>query len=412
MSHAHRGPGPLGFRAVAFVAAAVGALSLAGCCSSCNIPNPMDAQEKAEDERAKVQYYTDAAKTYYEGGKYEAAVRMWDKVIAVTPEDPWAKFGLAKALHMTGTVENLRRAERILLDILPYDWNHPTQGDVRFRIQTTLASVNTDLADYYDRDARVLDARLEREPSPEAAAQLRNEKQTQIGKRNVLLQRSIPLFEQVLVKSKEDPYALAGLAKAHLLLGSDEAGIGYAHRYLGLSQRNQVEWRRKLDEWPKMMGTKLSDEQRMFFVSKIQGAREKEKTMHLMLGSVHMRRDEFAAAVAEYDAVLAIDPASSAAYVERAQAYARLNQHRLAIRDLEEYLKLTDPVKHRAGRVNAAELLERYRRIADPSAAGLQPASAARAGYAAAPGFPAPAPGFPVPAGDEPPAAVGSPDGN
>jgi tetratricopeptide (TPR) repeat protein len=373
-------------------AAVVAAAAVLSACAS-GVKSPMDVKEEQEDERAKLQYYTDAAKTYYEGGKYEAAVRMWEKVIKVTPEDQWAQFGLAKALHMTGSAQNLRRAERILLDVLPRDWTHATQGDVRFRVETTLAAVNTDLADYYDRDARVLDQRLEQEPSPEAASQLRVQKQTQIAKRNELLANSIPLYERVLQRSQEDQYALAGLAKAHLTLGNDAVGVDFARRYLALSQRSQVNWRKLMDDWPRIQGQKLTDEQRGFYVSKIQGARDKEKAMHLLLGSVHMRRDAFAEAVAEYDAVLAIDPATPAAYVERAQAYARMNQHALAVRDLEEYLKLTDPVKQRAGRVSAAELLERYRRILDPT---LQPASAPRVPAAAIP---------------PQPADVGSPDG-
>lgn len=351
-------------RAAAVLVPAALALLAAACQVPSSLPGPMDAKEQALDDQARFQYYTDAAKTYYEGGKYDAAVAMWDKALGVRPDDPWAKFGLAKALHMVGTTTSLRRAERVLQEILPLDWTHPTQGDVRYRLQTTLAAVYTDLADFYDRDVRTLDARLEEEPSPDAAAQLRVQKQTQIAKRNELLQRSIPLFEAVLVASTDDPYALAGLAKANLLLGNDVAGIDYAKRYLALSQKSQVQWRERLELWKKLQGQDVTQEQRAILIRKIQGAREKEKAMHLLLGSVYMRRDEFADAVAEYDAVLTIDPASAPAYVERAQAYARLGQYALAVQDVEEYLKLTDPVKQRKARLEAADLLDRYRRLA------------------------------------------------
>ena len=76
--------------------AAAAALLLAGC-ECCNLPDsPMDAQEKAKDEEAAQAYYLDAAMTYYEGGKYETSVQMWEKVLAKTPDDQWAKFGLAE----------------------------------------------------------------------------------------------------------------------------------------------------------------------------------------------------------------------------------------------------------------------------------------------------------------------------
>src|SRR5262245_35707351 len=116
-------------------------LALPGCSCCGELVNPVESCERAQDEKAKLQYYTDAAKTYDEGGKYEMSARMWDKVLAQTPDDSWAQFGLAKSLQMVGTVPSLRRAENILVPLLKQDWTHPTQGDVKHRIYTTLAGV-------------------------------------------------------------------------------------------------------------------------------------------------------------------------------------------------------------------------------------------------------------------------------
>ncbi len=85
--------------------------------------------------------------------------------------------------------------------------------------------------------------------------------------------------------------------------------------------------------------------------------------MHLMLASVHMRRQEFGSAIEEYSEVIKLDASLPAAYVERAQAYAALRQYRPAVADLEEYLKITDPQMHREERLNAVELLDRYQNV-------------------------------------------------
>ena len=65
--------------------------------------SPRFDESPEADAEARADYYQEAAKTYYDGGKYEAAARMWEKVLAQSPDDQWAKFGLAKSLHMIGT---------------------------------------------------------------------------------------------------------------------------------------------------------------------------------------------------------------------------------------------------------------------------------------------------------------------
>jgi tetratricopeptide (TPR) repeat protein len=395
-------------------------LVTAGCSG---MSTPLDAMEKEEDEAAKVEYYRDAAMTYHEGGKYEAAARMWQRVLAVHPDDQWAKLGLAKALHMRGGVESLRQAEVLLVEILPRDWNHPTQGDTRHRVETSLANVYSDLADFYDRDARILEDRLKYSTGPEAATMLQ-QKQVQIVKRNELLAKSVPYYQAVLARTNDDPFALAGLAKANLVIGNDQEGIGYARRYVELSRSSQQGWRKKLQEWEKLVGRSVTEEQRAIYLRKIHGAREKEKGVLLLLGSVHMRREEFDQAADAYSAVLQVDRATPAAYVERAQARAALNQHGLAVEDLEQYLKLTDPVKQRDARAHAAELMDRYRRIAGMGSiltptgttapAPTAPAAAA-SGVTPVPSMPMPTPYAP-PSGEPhfvapPPGIPGSPDG-
>lgn len=351
------------------LAVLAGAPVLGGCQSSDVLPFN-EAAEKEKDKTATADFYESSALTYYDGGRYEASAQMWEKVLALQPENQKAKWGLAKSLQMVGTPASLRRAETILLPILNNDWTHPELGDRSHEVKGTLAMVYQDLADYYDRDVRTLEAQRDAAagpggaPSAESAAAVGAQLQTQVAARNGLLTKAIPLWEAGLAVRDDNPYALAGLGKAHLMLGHDDQGVSYARRYIQVARSSQVGWRRKMKEWEETSGGNVTEEQRMHFARKIQEARNNELKVHLLLASVHTRREEYPLALEEYNAVLEIDPATPAALVERAQVQAKLGRYPEAVRDLETYLKLTDPEKQRTARTKAGELLDRYRRMA------------------------------------------------
>lgn len=382
----------------AFLAVAL-AFVLPGCGSDCF--SCLDESPEA-DAAARSDYYQEAAKTYYDGGKYDAAARMWRKVLVETPDDQWARFGLAKSLHMIGTPQSLRQSEVILKEIINLDWTHPTRGNVKFEVETTLANVYSTLSDYYDRDIRLLERRLANDPNADTQ-QLQQQVQRQKCMHEQLLRSSIPVWDAVLCQSSENPYALAGLSKAYLMTGNESIGIHYANRYIRISKKSQAGWRRELKAWEEFMKGKVTRQQRAFYMEKIHGARDKELGVHLLLGSVYMRREQFSKAVGEYDAVLALDSATTAAYVERAQAYAALGLYPQSVKDLEQYLRITDPQEERRARVNAADLLDRYRRLAGQTPLMNTPARRAAS--------------FPPPAVPRAPAAApsaqayGNPDG-
>lgn len=356
------------------------ALPLLAACASAARLTP-SGQDEYEDSATRAAYYEEAAKTYYDGGRYQSAVDMWDKVLIERPDDQWAKFGIAKALHMMATPESLRRAQFILEGdpkqgyrngLVRMDWTHPTRGSVLYEVQTTLASVYSDRADFYDRDARSIQTRLENDPNADAR-ELEGQLRQQEGRRDELLRKSIPVWQRVLAQSptptaeneiRDNPFALAGLAKANLVAGDQVAGINYAERYIAISEQSYERWVEHLQEWRRISQGSVTPEQQRFFMDRIAGSRNKQMQMHLLLGSVEMRRENFNKAIDHYDAVVELDPAMPAAYVERAQAYAAMTLYPQAVADLEQYLKMTDPEKHRGARVNAAELLDRYRRLA------------------------------------------------
>ena len=395
------------------------ALTLIGCQGAGGL-----ASEEAKDSQARVDHFETAAVTYYDGGKYAEAERMFAAWLQEKPGNKKARRGLARSKMMQGGAQKLREAEEIFVELVELPWHHAERGDVSYEVESDLATTYMQLADLYDRDVRSLDDSLRNDDVIDGA-ETRRQLQQQVQKRNELLYKALPLWSSVLRKNPRNPYALSGLAKGNLQLGNDLEGIRYARDYLQLSRESQVRWRRELASWEERVGEEnVTRGQRNQLLAKAYGARQKEKLMHLLLASVFMRRQEYREAVGAYTDVIKIDSAVPAAFIERAQAYGQLREYALAIDDIEQYLKITDPQMHRNERVNAGELLTLYRRALNRgsglSPRGAIPSSGGRAlgdavprgrgdqawgGMAADPsGFPAPADntvpgGFPEPSG-------------
>jgi tetratricopeptide (TPR) repeat protein len=357
-------PAPSRSRGAPRAAIAALALGLLGCNS---VLPPIESlvppgTDKKIDDATRKAHYTESAQTFYDGGRYDQAAGQWRRVLELEPGNQKAKWGLAKSYAMIGTPQALREAEKGFLELLPLPFVHPTRGDIKFELERDLAEVYLGLAEWHDR-ARAANQRKLDDPKAPRDSGLDRAVIEQRAKRDDYLRKALPLYDSVLVKSPENPYALAGLSKAHLTLGDDRTGIEYAKRYIALSHRNQEEWNAELRKLEKTMG-KATDMERDFFLGKIRGAKDKEVGMRLLVGSVMIRDARYLEAVEQYTEVLRLDAARPAAYAERGQAYAMAGQYRRAVRDLEEYMKITDPVKHNEARVSAFELLEKYRVIA------------------------------------------------
>src|SRR6185503_5499550 len=108
---------------------------------------------------------------------------------------------------------------------------------------------------------------------------LRQRRAEQVALRNALLMKAVPLYTAVLQVSKDNPYALAGLAKAHLQVGDDQTGIDYARQYIEISRRSQEGWQKALDDDIAVQNGQATDELRNWYKTKIRGARDKELKM-------------------------------------------------------------------------------------------------------------------------------------
>ena len=148
-------------RAGLATAAVAGLGALPGCIGLTELDQQIEKGQEKEDDKARLAHFEDAAQTYYDGGKYAQAIVQWRRVLELEPDRPKANWGLAKSLAMTGSPANLREAEQIFLKIKDWDWTHPTLGDRRHEVLKDFAEVYVQLADYYDRDVRSLQEKLE-----------------------------------------------------------------------------------------------------------------------------------------------------------------------------------------------------------------------------------------------------------
>jgi tetratricopeptide (TPR) repeat protein len=353
---------PRSLRAALTLLLALPSALLMGACADANVPLTQDYRDEAEDRIARRGYYEDAAITYLDGGRYNESIEMWNKVLKDDPNNAKAKWGLARAYIGRGGVSDLKEAIALLEEIKDLNWTDPVHGDRKFGVYRDLGNAYSELGEKYDNDARRGVKILETNPNADVS-RIEGQIAQQRGRRNENLAKAIPIYRQMLSMKENSPYALAGLARAHLSMGNDDLGLMWANKYILQTKGSQKFWRNKMADYEDVAGKNMTDEQRDFFLDKLEGGREKEKTMHLMVGSVYMRRSQYDMAAQAFTRVTEIDPDMPAPYVERAQAYANARQYNLAVRDLEHYLKITDPVEHRDGRVNAAQLLDRYQRI-------------------------------------------------
>jgi len=331
-------------------------------CEGANIPLTRDYRDEEEDEATRAEYYEDSAITYLDGGRYRESIEMWNKTLELRPGNNMAKWGLARAHMGTGSLSNLKEAVEIFREIQNVNWVHPERGDERFAVLRDYAHTHSEIAEHYDRDARRGKAMLESDPNADVGL-FESRIYQQEQKRNTHLDQAIPIYRQVLELKEDDGRTIAGLAKAHLARGNDDMGLMWANRYIQLSKDSQEFWRTKGAEYEQAAGRNVTRKQRDFFLDKLKGSKDKEAKMHLMVGAVYMRRQQYDLASRAYTRVIQMDSRNPAPYAERAQAYASLGQYQSAVTDLEHYLKITDPVTHREGRINAGQLLDRYQRM-------------------------------------------------
>ncbi len=337
----------------------VGGLWLAGCQGS----GLSEEREKEIDEETRQEHYETAGFTYYDGGAYAKAETMFEKALDKKPRDKKLRRALARAKIQQGTPRKLREAQKILEPLMDMEWRNADGQDRKFEVVSDMATVHTELADYYDRDVRELEQRARTDPDADTS-RIRRQIQRQVRNRNELLQEAIPMWKQVLNMNARNPYALAGLAKANLQLSRDTEGMEYAREYLELTKDSQPFWEDQIKELEEARGKGgVTTRQRAHLRKKAYSARNKQMKMHMLLATVHMRRQEYRDAIDQYSRALHIDESQTAAYLERAQALAAEGRHILAVKDLREYMRRTDPEAQRGARVKAAELLQQYRKI-------------------------------------------------
>ena len=252
------------------------------------------------------------------------------------------------------------------MPILDLDWTHPEIGDRGHEVKAHAG-------DGLPGPRRPLRPRRAHAPGPPAGdrggaearrrratrAEMRQNIQTQIAKRNELLAKAIPLWETRHQGAARPPLRARGLGQ-----GLPDArqrrrrASTTARQYIMVVRASQYE-KRKAQEG---VGGAAGQAGHLGAARGLRAAKSRSARQRAegpppprlrCTCAARSTRSRSRSTARSWRST----PPRPAALVERAQAQAKLGKFPLAVKDLEDYLKLTDPQRQRAARTRAAELL-------------------------------------------------------
>ena len=241
-------------------------------------------------------------------------------------------------------------AEVILKEIIDLDWTHPTRGNVKFEVETTLGQ----------RLLEPLRLLRPRHPAPRASSRERPQRrhaaapaaaiQRQKSMHEQLLRSSMPVWDSVLKQSPENPYALAGLSKAYL----HDRQRGCRHPLRQPLHPAQQEEPGRLAAGAQGLGradgrarSRASSGPSTWTRSTAPATRRSASISSWAPSTcaASSSRRRSSSTTPSWDSTRP----RTAAYVERAQAYAALGLYPQAVKDLEQFLQHHGPAEAATG---------------------------------------------------------------
>ncbi len=156
------------------------------------------------------------------------------------------------------------------------------------------------------------------------------------------LVESLELYESALVNGEGSTRTKNGLQRVNALLGHHAESLRWSAQVLEAADLEYATWRRMLEG-----GDLTEDEEELFRTNEAAAQRLIAET-HLFAASVSNDLGQHHEAVLHLDEVEKIDPARTETFSLRAQLHAKLGDYDLAIRDLDQFLRLADhlPFEH------------------------------------------------------------------
>lgn len=335
-------------------------------------PACASARDAKKDREQRLAVHTESAALYLNMGEYERAVDQAQRGLELDPESFVLRLYLGRALQKIGGTNEILTAEKVFRSL-------PAKED--FRVPLGLAEVLERKGLAQEEAAEAIEAGRRFTAAPDRAArgaELRAEARA-------TWRESDSWYARALELQAGDIEVLSGLARVHALLGNLERSLEWSATLLDTLARDRAFWRTRLEQ----PGLSASDQERLLQQVRVLddltiSVRRKAASLERELGRTER-------ALAQLDAVLAIDPGLAPVHAVRAQLLAGLGRHRDALIGLERFLELSAglPFEHpdvqQAMRLRGAWQRELARAAAEAAQAPRETDGAARVQDPAAP---------------------------
>lgn len=274
----------------------------------------------AEDRAQRISVHTESAALYINMGEFERAVDQAQRGLELDPENFLLRLYLGRSLQKIGGTNEILAAEKVFRSL-------PAQKD--FRVPLGLAEVLERKGLAFDEAADAIAAgqRFTQAVDREArVAELR-------AQARAAWEESNTRYEAALALEPGDLEILAGLARVAALDGRFERSLEWAAVLLETLAGDRRFWRARLEQ-PNLAP---ADQERI--LRQVRVLDDLAITVRRKAASLERELGRPAAALAQLDAVLELDPTLAAVHAARAQVLASLGRHREAIVAIDRFLE-------------------------------------------------------------------------
>ncbi|MCC6785970.1 MAG: hypothetical protein IT457_24200 [Planctomycetes bacterium] len=292
------------------------------------------------EERDQLQFYRQNAGVYFRGDRYEQALDMARKGLELDPEDyhllvTAALCNLQRAgddVQGSGSDAQMLQTAEGFFDrafaLRDFEDNAP---EAILGYATTKQRLGRDLR----RRANVLASELERAELAENDRIRRESQRREFEVRALSYWSEARRALKVLLERQELlRFAHKQLMEISAELNEYEPAVEHGNACLAENRRAQ-------DRANQVIRETMDPGEEIRMRGELQGLLDQEKRVRSALAEMHFRKQEFAAAVEQLDALLALDPTRSADYYNRGRALERLDRRDAARRDYEKFLYTT-----------------------------------------------------------------------
>ncbi|MBK8977574.1 MAG: hypothetical protein IPM29_16800 [Planctomycetes bacterium] len=286
------------------------------------------------EKREELAEFQRRAKLYLEGRKWDTALRMVDKGLAIDPQDYNLRAVQGACLFelRNQDPDNLRRAE-VVLDAV-YQERDPE--DHRPYLLFDYAKVKQELGRLHQARAHVLERETTNQDLTDSERTVRRARADEHQRRALECWAAASVaFDALIDREELLRFAHKGLMEIAVERGDYAGAVAHAEACLTRNTTEQEAARAVIAE---TMTPGFEIEKR----KELQDLIEQELRIRAALAEMYYGRGQYADAVTQLDLVLRADPGRSTDYYNRAKALEELGRIDDARRDYEKFLGTTN----------------------------------------------------------------------